>query len=138
MAERVLMKGNEAIAEAAIHGRLPALFRISHHAPDGRWPPTWPRRMPKIGGVFLQAESEIAAINMVYGAAAAGHAGDDLLLQPRNFPEERGAYPIWRERIVPALGGERAAGRPGAGRHPAQLSRTTSRPPRAAATATST
>ena len=30
------------------------------------------KRMPKIGGVFLQAESEIAAINMVYGAAAAG------------------------------------------------------------------
>ena len=44
------------------------------------------KRMPKIGGVFLQAESEIAAINMVYGAGRRRQAGHDLLLQPRASP----------------------------------------------------
>ena len=103
-----------------------------------KWRPTWPRRMPKIGGVFLQAESEIAAINMVYGAAAAGHAGDDLLLQPGNLPEERGAFSYIAGSGSARVGGERAAGRPGPGRHSALPDRTTSRPPRAAATGTTT
>ena len=71
MAERVLMKGNEAIAEAAIRAGCRHYFGYPI-TPQTEIAAYMAKRMPKIGGVFLQAESEIAAINMVYGAAAAG------------------------------------------------------------------
>ncbi|MBF0338802.1 MAG: 3-methyl-2-oxobutanoate dehydrogenase subunit VorB [Nitrospirae bacterium] len=69
--KRTLMKGNEAIAEAAIHAgcRFYAGYPIT---PQNEIPEYLSRRMPEVGGVFIQAESEISAINMVYGAAAAG------------------------------------------------------------------
>ena len=60
------------------------------------------KRMPKIGGTFLQAESEIAAINMVYGAAGAGVARHDLLLQPGRVPQAARASAISRARNCPA------------------------------------
>ena len=71
MQEKVLMKGNEAIAEAAI------LAGCRHYLGYPITPQTevaayMAKKMPKIGGTFLQAESEIAAINMVYGVAATG------------------------------------------------------------------
>ncbi len=71
MAEKVLMKGNEAIAEAAIRSgcRHYLGYPIT---PQTEIAAYMAKRMPKIGGVFLQAESEISAINMVYGVAAAG------------------------------------------------------------------
>ncbi|MCR5042030.1 MAG: 3-methyl-2-oxobutanoate dehydrogenase subunit VorB [Clostridia bacterium] len=71
MAEKVLMKGNEAIAEAAIRAGCRHYFGYPI-TPQTELAAYMAKRMPKIGGVFLQAESEIAAINMVYGVSAAG------------------------------------------------------------------
>lgn len=71
MAEKVLMKGNEAIGEAAIAAGCRHYFGYPI-TPQTELTEYMARRMPQIGGVFLQAESEIAAINMVYGAAGAG------------------------------------------------------------------
>ncbi len=71
MAERKLMKGNEAIAEAAIRGgcRFYAGYPIT---PQNEIPEYMSWRLAEVGGKFIQAESEVAAINMVYGAAGAG------------------------------------------------------------------
>ena len=71
MADKVLMKGNEAIAEAAILAGCRHYFGYPI-TPQTEIAAYMAKRMPKIGGTFLQAESEIAAINMVYGAASAG------------------------------------------------------------------
>lgn len=66
-----LMKGSEAVAEAAI--RAGARFFFGYPiTPQTEIPEYMSARMPEIGGCFLQAESEVAAINMVYGAAATG------------------------------------------------------------------
>ncbi|MCL5959388.1 MAG: 3-methyl-2-oxobutanoate dehydrogenase subunit VorB [Chloroflexi bacterium] len=70
-AERVLMKGNEAMAEGAIRAGCQAYFGYPI-TPQTEILEYMSRRMPELGRVFLQAESEVAAINMVYGAAAAG------------------------------------------------------------------
>ena len=72
MADKVLMKGNEAIAEAAIKAGCMHYFGYPI-TPQTEIAAYMAKRMPKIGGVFLQAESEIAAINMVYGVASTGH-----------------------------------------------------------------
>lgn len=71
MAEKVLMKGNEALAEAAIRAGCRHYFGYPI-TPQTEITAYMARRLPKCGGTFLQAESEIGAINMVYGAAAAG------------------------------------------------------------------
>ena len=71
MADKILMKGNEALAEAAIMAGCRHYFGYPI-TPQTEVAAYMAKRMPKIGGVFLQAESEIAAINMVIGAAAAG------------------------------------------------------------------
>lgn len=71
MSEKLLMKGNEVIAEAAMRAGCKHYFgypitpqtEIAHYMA---------KKMPEINGTFVQAESEVAAINMVYGAAAAG------------------------------------------------------------------
>ena len=72
MADKVLMKGNEAIAEAAIHAGCRHYFGYPI-TPQTEIAAYMAKKMPKIGGTFLQAESEIAAINMVYGVASAGY-----------------------------------------------------------------
>ena len=72
MADKVLMKGNEAIAEAAIHAGCRHYFGYPI-TPQTEIAAYLAKKMPKIGGTFLQAESEIAAINMVYGVASAGY-----------------------------------------------------------------
>ncbi|MBF0520979.1 MAG: 3-methyl-2-oxobutanoate dehydrogenase subunit VorB [Nitrospirae bacterium] len=71
MANKTLIKGNEAIAKAAIEAgcRFYAGYPIT---PQNEIPEYMSYAMPEAGGVFIQAESEIAAINMVYGASAAG------------------------------------------------------------------
>ncbi len=66
-----LMKGNEAIAEAAVLGGCRAFFGYPI-TPQNEIPEYLSWRLPELGDVFIQAESEVAAINMVYGAAAAG------------------------------------------------------------------
>ena len=71
MSDKVLMKGNEAIAEAAIIAGCRHYFGYPI-TPQTEVAAYMAKRMPKIGGTFLQAESEIAAINMVYGVAATG------------------------------------------------------------------
>ncbi len=68
---KVLMKGNEAIGAAAIQAGCKYFFGYPI-TPQSELPEYMARELPKVGGVFLQAESEIAAINMVYGAAGAG------------------------------------------------------------------
>jgi 2-oxoglutarate/2-oxoacid ferredoxin oxidoreductase subunit alpha len=67
----LLEKGNEALAEAAIQAgcRFYAGYPIT---PQNEIPEYMSVRMPEAGGVFIQAESELSAINMVYGASAAG------------------------------------------------------------------
>jgi len=69
--KKTIMRGNEAIAEAAIQAgcRFYAGYPIT---PQNEIPEYMSKRMPEVGGVFIQAESELAAINMVYGASAAG------------------------------------------------------------------
>lgn len=69
--EKVLMKGNEALAEAALQAGCHHFFGYPI-TPQTEVAAYMSKRMPKIGGTYLQAESEVAAINMVYGAASAG------------------------------------------------------------------
>ncbi|MCL6573832.1 MAG: 3-methyl-2-oxobutanoate dehydrogenase subunit VorB [Bacillus sp. (in: Bacteria)] len=68
---KVLMKGNEVIAEAAVHAGCKYFFGYPI-TPQSELVAYMARRLPEVGGLFLQAESEIAAINMVYGAASTG------------------------------------------------------------------
>ena len=71
MGERMLMKGNEAIAEAAIRAGVQSYFGYPI-TPQNELIAYMSVHMPAAGRTFIQAESEVAAINMVYGAAAAG------------------------------------------------------------------
>lgn len=69
--ERNLMKGNEALAEAAIRAGCKCFFGYPI-TPQTEISAYFAKKMAKAGGVFLQAESELAAINMVLGASASG------------------------------------------------------------------
>jgi 2-oxoglutarate ferredoxin oxidoreductase subunit alpha len=68
---RTFMKGSEAVAEAAVRAgcRFFAGYPIT---PQNEVPEYFSRRLPEVGGVFVQGESEVASINMVYGAASTG------------------------------------------------------------------
>jgi 2-oxoglutarate ferredoxin oxidoreductase subunit alpha len=68
---RTLMKGNEAVGEAAVRAGCRYFFGYPI-TPQNEVPEYMSGRLPEASGVYLQAESEIAAINMVYGAAGAG------------------------------------------------------------------
>ena len=72
MSNRVLMKGNEAFAEAAVHAGCKYFFGYPI-TPQNEIPEYMSRRLPEVGGVYLQAESEVAGINMIFGAAGTGH-----------------------------------------------------------------
>lgn len=69
--KKVLMKGNEAIGEGAIRAGCRHFFGYPI-TPQSELPHYLAKRMPEVEGVFLQAESEVASINMVYGAAGTG------------------------------------------------------------------
>lgn len=71
MGNKVLIKGNEAIGEAAIRAGCQCFFGYPI-TPQTEVAAYMSRKMPKLNRVYLQAESEVAAIHMVYGAAAAG------------------------------------------------------------------
>ncbi|GAB4309659.1 MAG: 3-methyl-2-oxobutanoate dehydrogenase subunit VorB [Candidatus Bipolaricaulota bacterium] len=71
MADRQLMTGNEAMAEGAIRAGCRAYFGYPI-TPQNEILEYMAVHLPKVGGAFLQAESEVAAVNMCYGAAAAG------------------------------------------------------------------
>lgn len=68
---KVLMKGNEALGEAAIRAGCVHFFGYPI-TPQTEIPEYLVKRLPEVGGTFVQAESELAAINMVYGAAGVG------------------------------------------------------------------
>jgi 2-oxoglutarate ferredoxin oxidoreductase subunit alpha len=69
--EKKFMTGNEAIAEAAIQAGCRHFFGYPI-TPQSELPEYMSKRMPEVGGIYLQAESEVAAINMLFGAAGAG------------------------------------------------------------------
>ncbi len=71
MAEKLFMKGNEALAEGAIRAgcRFFAGYPIT---PQNEVPEYMSWRLPEVGGTFIQAESEVSAINMLFGAASVG------------------------------------------------------------------
>lgn len=71
MGEKVLIKGNEAIGEAALRAGCQCFFGYPI-TPQTEVAAYMAKKMPKMGRVFLQAESEVAAINMVYGAGGTG------------------------------------------------------------------
>ncbi len=71
MPERKLITGNEAAAEGGIAGGCRYFFGYPI-TPQNRIPEYMSEHLPEIGGVYLQAESEVAAINMLYGASATG------------------------------------------------------------------
>jgi 2-oxoglutarate/2-oxoacid ferredoxin oxidoreductase subunit alpha len=69
--QRMLMKGTEAIAEAAIRAGCRHFFGYPI-TPQNEIPEYMSKRLPQVGGVYLQAESEVSAINMLYGAGGSG------------------------------------------------------------------
>lgn len=68
---KILMKGNEAVAKAAIEAGCRYFFGYPI-TPQNEIPEYMSKELPKIGGVYLQAESEVSAINMIYGGAGTG------------------------------------------------------------------
>ena len=134
MAEKIFMKGSEAIAEAAIRAgcRFFAGYPIT---PQNEVPEYFARRMPQVGGIFIQGESEVASSNMAFGAAAAGvrsmtsSSSCGISLKSEAISWMAGArLPNTRSSVQ--RGGPASA--PSSPR-----SRTISRPPRPAATAAS-
>ena len=96
---KVLMKGNEAIAEAAIQAGCRYFFGYPI-TPQNEIPAYMAKRLPEEGGSFVQAESEVAAINMVYGAAGAG--ARVMTRHPaRVSVSNRKAFPILQEQNCP-------------------------------------
>lgn len=69
--KKILMKGNEALGEAAIIAGCRYYFGYPI-TPQNEVPAYMSRRLPEVGGVFIQSESEVAAINMVFGASLTG------------------------------------------------------------------
>lgn len=69
--EKVFMKGNEALAEAAVRAGV-RFFAGYPITPQNEIPEYLSWRLPQVGGSFVQGESEVASINMVYGAACTG------------------------------------------------------------------
>ena len=74
---KVLMKGNEALGEAAIRAGCVHFFGYPI-TPQTEVPEYLVKRLPEVGGVFVQAESEIASANMIFGAVVDENMGDDL------------------------------------------------------------
>ena len=91
-APRVLMEGSARDRRGRDPGRLPLLRRLSDHAVD-RDPRVHVDRLPQVGGVCMNAESEIEAINMVWGAAGCGvramiaSTGQGISLMQESFAE---------------------------------------------------
>ncbi len=111
----VLMKGNEAIAEAAIIAGCRYYFGYPI-TPQNEIPAYMSLRMPKVGGTFLQAESEIAAINMVFGACRGRCPCHDLVLLARHQPQDGGDL-LHGRRGAARRGGQHDAGRSRPGQH---------------------
>jgi len=112
--ERMMMKGNEAIAEGAIRAGCRYYFGYPI-TPQNDIPEYLSRELPKVGGTFIQAESEIASINMVMGAAAGGaramtsSSGPGVSLMQEGISYMAGSelpgLVVYISRIGPGLGG---------------------------------
>ena len=126
--EKELWKGNEAIAEAAIRAGCDCFFGYPI-TPQSEVPEYMSAHLPKAGGVFLQSESEVAAINMVYGAAGAGMRAMTSSSSPRHQPETGGHY-IHRRRRAALRHRQLHARRSGPGHHSARPGRLLSGHPR--------
>ena len=113
--ERILLRGNEAIAQAALDAGCRAFFGYPI-TPQNQVPEYLSKRMPEVGGVFLQAESEVAAINMVYGAAAAGARVMTASSSPGHQPEA-GGHLLPRRGRAALRHRQHHARRPGPGQH---------------------
>ncbi|MDR3333209.1 MAG: 3-methyl-2-oxobutanoate dehydrogenase subunit VorB [Synergistaceae bacterium] len=117
---RVFMKGCEAIAEAAVRAgcRFFAGYPIT---PQNEIPEYLARRLPEVGGVFVQGESEIASVSMVYGAAAAGTRSMTSSSSPGIALKSEGISYCASARI-PMVYANISRGGPGVGSiHPAQM-----------------
>ena len=130
---RQMMKGNEAIAEAAVQAGCRYYFGYPI-TPQSEIPEYMSKRLPEVGGTFIQAESEIAAINMVYGAAGAGARAMTSSSSPGVSLKQEGISYIAGAEL-PCLIVNIVRGGPGLGSIQPP-SRTTIRPPAAAGTAT--
>ena len=117
---RIFMKGCEAIAEAAVRAgcRFFAGYPIT---PQNEIPEYFARRMPEVGGVFIQGESEVASVNMVYGAASAGTRSMTSSSSPGIALKSEGISYCAAARI-PMVYANISRGGPGVGSiHPAQM-----------------
>ena len=128
-----LMSGNVALGEAAILSGCTHYFGYPI-TPQNEITEHMARRMPGAGGVFIQSESEIAAINMVLGAAAAGARSMTSSSGPGMSLKQEGISYLVADEL-PAVIVNMCAAAPAWGASPGP-SRTTSRPRAAAATAT--
>lgn len=97
---RQLMKGNEAIVKAAVLAGCRGFYGYPI-TPASEITEAAAEYLPKVGGVFLQAESEVAAINMLYGASSAGVRVMTASSGPGISLMQRGSA-IWRARNCPA------------------------------------
>lgn len=117
---RIFMKGCEALAESAIRAgcRFYAGYPIT---PQNEVPEYFSRKMPLIDGVFVQAESEVAAVNMVYGAASTGTRSMTSSSSPGVALKSEGISYCAAARI-PMVYANVSRGGPGVGSiHPAQM-----------------
>ena len=93
---KILLHGTEAICEGAIRNGCRAFFGYPI-TPQNEVPEYMSVKMPQLGGVFVQAESEVAAINMVYGAAGAGVRAMTSSSSPGVSLKQEGiSYIAWR------------------------------------------
>lgn len=115
---RVLMKGCEAIAEALFVPAavsLPAILL----PPRTKFPSILPGRLPEVGGNFVQGESEVASINMVYGSASVGARSMTSSSSPGIALKSEGISYCAAARI-PIVYANTSRGGPGVGSHSAR------------------
>ena len=92
---RQLCKGNVAVVKAAVMAGCRAYYGYPI-TPASEIAEYASLLIPQVGGTFVQAESEVSAINMVYGAASAGIRVMSASSGPGHEPDAGRAFPIWR------------------------------------------
>ena len=119
--DETIIKGNEAIVKGAILAGCRAFYGYPI-TPASEIAEAAAVYMPQVGGVFLQAESEVAAINMLYGAAADGRARHDGVERPGHQPDA-GGHQLYRRRRAALRHRGHHARRAGPGQHRAGAGR---------------
>ena len=113
--QKQLTKGNEAIVKAAVLAGCRAFYGYPI-TPASEIAEAAALYLPQAGGVFVQAESEVAAINMLYGGASAGIRAMTASSGPGNQPDA-GRLQLSRRRRTALRGGRRDARRSGSREH---------------------